>query len=71
MLGVSRREEKRMSRIFGKRVIIEIPPSDEDRRDNQEDGFVLAGSSLEENHPNGLAGHPEIQSLQQWLDLQG
>lgn len=63
--------ERPMSQIFGKRVVIAIPPGDEDHHDNQDNSPVVAGLSLEQNYPDGLAGHPEIQSLQQWLDLQG
>lgn len=64
-------------RVFGKRVVICIPPSEEDgevrelispiielvQREEQE------RSELEKARPEGLAGHPEIHSLQQWLDL--
>jgi hypothetical protein len=63
--------DETMPAYFGKRVVVEIPPALEDGDDDQQHNPVLAAPTLEENHPDGLAGHPEIQSLQHWLDLQG
>ena len=65
-----------MSRVYGQRVVISIPPNEEDDAAREEAGPVvpliqLTTCELEAVHPKGLAGHPEIQSLQQWLDLNG
>lgn len=73
-----------MSSVFGKRVVIHIAAGEENSEAREtalresefahletDDLVQVEARELEAVHPEGLAGHPEIRSLQQWLDLNG
>lgn len=63
-----------MGPIFGKRVVISIPPTEDEVSELMEPEVPTVSvemQELEAEHAEGIAGHAEIRSLQQWLDLNG